>query len=211
MQWKYFVIAGLIGFVALSTTMFAQESQPPADEEWAPVVKRLSSDELPPAIGLATSVAHMVKRAERTDRFLTKKYFGARGLEVTDDDLDYLVELYGDFDERHQERHDRVLREHAGDPERIEASGERYVMERASFTGGVLGAWLARLRSEGQDTDAFVVEVVTEESSSHFWGGRAPTYESLERRASAFEQSFKREYGVALPALLAAGSTGGGR
>lgn len=211
MQWKQFVIAASIGVAAVSTPAPAQESQLAADEpEWAPVVKRLSSDDLPPALGLTTSAVSMVKRTE-SDPSLAKLYFKARGLDVTDTDLDYLVTLYGDFDERHRVRHNRVLREHAGEPEKIEASGERYKMERAAFTGGVLGAWLSHMRSKGQDTDRFVVEVVTEEDASFFWGGRAPTYESLERQASAFEESFEREYGIALPALLDAGSNGGGR
>ncbi len=211
MQWKPLVIAASIGIVAVSTPALAQESQVAADEpEWAPVVKRLSSDDLPPALGLTNSAVFMVKRTE-DDPQRAKIYFKARGIEVTDADLDHLLALYGDFDERHRERHNRVLREHADEPEKIEASGERYVMERSSFTGGVLGAWLARLRSNGQDTDRFVVEVVTEESSSFFWGSRAPTYEDFERQASAFEESFEREYGVALPVLLAAGSNGGGR
>lgn len=191
--------------VSLAVTMFiagspvgARPSEPVAEEpEFAPIVKTLSGEDLPVALRLSTFVTKTDK-ALAFDPDLAKKSLLGSGLTVTDADLDLFDSLYGDFDEDLGARHARVLAEHAEEPGKIEEAGERFQLERAAFTGGVLGAWLAHLRDQGQDTDAFLLEVVEAFAVSAFWGGKPPTLEGLEREAKAFEHGFLREYGVPL-------------
>ena len=203
-RWKYIVVALGVGALTLAAEPSpAQQVHPPIGaEEWPPVVKRLEGKESPPGFALATPVVHMVKRAEARPTS-AKRYFAGRGLTVTDEDLQYLLSLYGSFDEDHNARHDQVLREHSGDSARIEASVQRFQLERASLTGAVLGAFLARLEARGQNTERFLVEVLERDLGTAFWGGEAPTWESLERRSSLFEESFQREYGRSLAGVLA--------
>lgn len=211
MKWRQFLPALCLGSVALSVPAVAQESAPRAEEpELAPIVKRLSGEDLPVALRLATFVSKTDKAVE-FDIELAKRSLEGIGLAVSDADLELLDSLYGTFDADQRTRHEEMLREFAGQPEKISEAGEEFLLERASFTGGVLGAWLAHLRDRGQETDAFLLKVVQDFHVTAFWGGRPPTMEGLERQAAAFEESFRQEYGIPLAVVLQPGQAGGDR
>lgn len=200
------VFAG--GALWLAGAAAAAQDQP--EPEWPPVVKRLSGKELPAALRLSSFVSKTDK-AVKFDKELAKQSLEGHGLELTDSDLELFISLYGDFDEDQGRRHERILREHEGQPEKIREAGEFFLLERAEFTGGVLGAWLAHLREQGHDTGRFLVHVAESSTVSFFWGGRPPTVEGLEREAAAFAKAFREEYGMPLHSVLAGEGKGGGR
>jgi hypothetical protein len=186
-------------------------AQPPPEVELAQtVVKTLSDKDLPVGMRLSTFVSQIDKEARNEPGFL-KQFLRGLGLTTTDEDLELLTSLYGDFDEDQGARGRKMLHELAGQPKKIDRAGNAFLIERRGFTGGVLGAWLAHLRDEGQDTDHFLARIADSYSVSAFWETGPPTMEGLEEQAEAFEESFRREYGVPLQAVLQRGPQGGGR
>jgi len=190
---------------ALCFSVSSLPAQPPVDKEFAPVVKRLSGEDLPAALRLSAFVSKLDKSV-RFDPELAKRSLEGQGLQVDDDDLVLFTSLYGDFDERQGARHEAALLELDGNSEEVQKLGDELLLERASFTGGVLGAWLAHLREQGKDTSTFLSEVVEGSGVVRFWGGRPPTMEGLAREAAAFDRSFRREFGLPLEAVLQGGA-----
>ncbi len=184
--------------------------RPPEAELAQTVVKTLSDKDLPVGMRLSTFVSQIDKQARDEPDFL-KQFLRGLGLTATDEDLEVLTSLYGDFDEDQGARGRKMLHELAGQPKKIDEAGDAFLIERAAFTGGVLGAWLAHLSDEGQDTDHFLARIADSYSVSAFWETGPPTMEQLDKESAAFEESFRQEYGVPLQAVLQRGSRGGGR
>jgi hypothetical protein len=206
---KLFALVASVATVGVAVAAPVPAQAPPQDSEWAPVVKTLTGEDLPVALRLSTMTSHLDKMVLTAGHRAAKYFLGARGLELEDSELELLHELYGDFDEDQGVRDAAMLRKFQGQATVIERKSRRFVLERYSFTGGVLGAWLAKLRAAGYDTDGFLRKAATSYYPSAFWGGGPPTMEALNQESSLFEQSFAKEYGKPLQAVLDADGQGG--
>lgn len=170
----------------------------------------LGSEDLPAGLVLSAFVSRADKLAKHNLDY-APVFFEKYGLTLSEEEIVELNALYGDFDARQGERHQREMPAAQDRPDLAEQLSLSFLRERAAFTGDVLGQWLAFLRDQGHDTDRFVLNVVDKFSVTMSFGGHVPSQATLQGRAKVFEASFKRQYSTALQDLLDARDAGGAR
>jgi hypothetical protein len=197
----------------IGASALAPSIAPPLQAQGPPLAENvtvLESEDLPAALVLSAFVSRADKLAEH-DLGFAPVFFEKYGLTLSEGEIVELTQLYGDFDERQGERHQREMPAAQNRPDLAEQLSLSLLRERATFTGDVLGQWLAFLRDRGHDTNRFVLNVVDDFSVTLSFGGHVPSQATLQGRAKLFEVSFKRRYGTSIQAVLEAREMGGVR
>lgn len=200
-------VAFVAAFAAMGELGGASRAQVEREPELAPLVARLTGEQLPKMYRFSVHIASLVARIRQDDGLTAAQDYmeAAFGLKLDASELQLLSTLYGDFDRMQQETHKRELSRPGIEQAEIEELGRDLSLQRYEHQGRVLGQWAAQLRQNGHDTDHYLRDVAfnPDRNVSVSFGGSVPSPQELENREMVFEDAFEAAYGRALDDVLA--------
>lgn len=182
----------LLVFGSVLPGLPAQGQKPGLEED----VFVLSGESIPLNLRLSIFVASLVTGADEKPESVRLR-LQELGLNLDRQEIQALVEFYGDFDEGQRRR---LEREAGAVSERRAALGPVLDLERAEFEGKVLGEWLDFLRQRGHDVETFLRRFRDSSNTGYSmsFSGEIPVYEELQERSRWFGAAFEQQYGASL-------------
>jgi hypothetical protein len=173
------------------------------------MVTNLQNEELPTNVRVEMFAHHLIISA-RPHPAVAAWLLSEYGLNVDQQALDELPELFGDYWAEARARWRQANLEAGGDEVAAREAYDASVRDVAEYAGAVFGTWLRHLETQGYDTEPFV-RTLFENPPDGGVGflGREPSPALLQSEAQAFGEGFAAGYGLSLQTVLRPASEGG--
>jgi hypothetical protein len=171
-------------------------------------VTNLQNAELPTYVRVEMFANHLIFSA-RPHPAVAAWLLSEYGLNVDQQALNALSELYGDYLAEERARWRQADVEARGDEVAALDAHDAIVRDAIEYEGTVFGTWLRQLDAQGYDTEPFVRTLFQNPPDGGMgFLGREPSPSLLQSQGQAFGEGFAAGYGKSLQALLRPASEG---